>query len=63
MKGYYFLYIEYKNGRKSIRDRPYLTYEAAQRARLRRLKKPGVQAIEICYQVGIADPSAIIAIP
>lgn len=64
MRGYYFLTLTYKSGRISIRDRPYYTLSAAEKARERRLKKPDVKKIEINYQYGIADDlSALIKLP
>lgn len=62
MNGYYFLILTYTNGRISIRDRPYYTYSAAEQARLRRLKKPGVKEISINYQYGMADDLSALAV-
>ena len=63
MSGYYFLILTYKSGRISIRDRTYSTLLAAERARQRRLRKPGIKDIQIHYQYGIADLSALVVIP
>lgn len=59
INGFYFLMLTYSNGRVSIRDHPYSTYSAAEQARRLRLKKPGVKAISIHYQCGMADLSAL----
>ena len=64
MQGFYFLLLTYSNGRISIRDHPYATLPAAERARRHRLKKPGVKDISIHYQYGIADDlSALVITP
>lgn len=59
---YYFIYTIYRNGRVTIRDRPYATYRAAEMARKYMLKKrnadPDVKAVRIGEQTGI-DLSSI----
>lgn len=63
MSGYYFLILIYKSGRISIRDKTYSSLSAAEHARRRRLSKPGIKDIQIHYQYGIADLSAVYLIP
>lgn len=62
MKGYYFIYTLYQNGRISIRDRPYPTLAAAKIARrqlYRHAKLQAIRQIRIGYQYGIPDPKDI----
>ena len=60
MNGFYFLTIRYKDGRVSIRDRPFTSYKQAVKAGKRIMeKKQTVKGIEINYQYGISDISGI----